>query len=243
MMKMQAATAVAALIAVHGTGTPNSSEALKSRLASAGQCGTYSVPAVIPGRHQCLADLNRCRSRFERQYRRYGFSCRDGVLVAMWRRLARPIHIPLINAATQCPISPASREINFHAYGVGSGIGDGPVYPAPFSANSTQPLNSFTVPSDWHSGKHAILILPRYRGPVLIRGRQLDGSGVIRFASNEIPGAPRLPNPGPALRIPAFRTKSVTHTFFFLDPPGCFAYQIDGTTFSKVVVFEVRIAR
>jgi hypothetical protein len=68
----------------------------------------------------------------------------------------------------------------------------------------------------------------------------VDGSGVVTFASNEIRGAPSLADPKPELRLPA-GMRSVVHSFFFLRPPGCYAYQIDGTTFSVVVVFKVRL--
>jgi hypothetical protein len=96
------------------------------------------------------------------------------------------------------------------------------------------------VPAGWHGGKHAFFTLPGYHGPALVRGRQLDGPGVVTFASNEITGAPSLADPKPTLRLPAGRP-SISRTFFFLTPPACYAYQIDGTAFSDVVVFEVRL--
>jgi hypothetical protein len=174
----------------------------------------------------------------ERQYQRHGFHCRSGFLTATWRRLSRPLHIPKLSAGAACPISAVAPGIDFRSQGVGPGIGPGPVFPAPFSPDATQPLNDFTVPPGWHGGKHAIFTLSRYHGPTLIRGGQLDGSGTVTFASNEIRGAPSLANPQPELRLAA-GTPHVVHTFFFLTPPGCYGYQIDGTTFSDVVVFKV----
>jgi hypothetical protein len=149
--------------------------------------------------------------------------------------------MPQLDAGSTCPVTPLESGIDFRSYGVGRGIGDGPVYPAPFSPKATQPLNDYVVPTGWHGGKHVFLTLPSYRGPALIRGRQLDGAGVVTFASNEIPGAPSPAAPQPTLRIRA-GLGSVARMFFFLTPPGCFAYQIDGTTFSKIVVFAVRIS-
>jgi hypothetical protein len=161
-------------------------------------------------------------------------------LNATWKRLSRPLHIPTLSPGAACPISPIGSGIDFRSEGVGPGIGPGPVFPAPFSADATQPLNDYIVPVGWHGGKHAFFTLAAYHGPALVRGRQLDGPGVVTFASNEIRGAPSLADPKPALRLPAGE-RSVVHTFFFLTPPGCYAYQIDGTTFSDVVVFEVRL--
>ncbi|MBA3736635.1 MAG: hypothetical protein H0W90_15840 [Actinobacteria bacterium] len=175
----------------------------------------------------------------ERRYQRYGFHCSSGFLTTTWRRLERPLHIPSINPEAICPVSDVARGIDFHSRGVGPGSGPGPVFPAPFSPDATQPLSDFTVSPGWHGGKHALFTLPGYPGPALIRGRQLDGSGVVTFASNEIRGAPNLANPKPELRLGA-DIPNVVHTFFFLMPPGCYAYQIDGTTFSYLVVFQVR---
>lgn len=77
-----------------------------------------------------------------------------------------------------------------------------------------------------------------YTGPVLIRGRQLGGSGAVGFGEGHVPydelqlraagtGAPRPPGGGRAwLSITRVRS------------PGCYAYQIDGTSFSSVIVFR-----
>jgi hypothetical protein len=97
------------------------------------------------------------------------------------------------------------------------------------------------VQPDWHGGKHAFFRLAAYHGRVLVRGRQLGGPGLVTFASNEIRGAPKLSDPKPQLRLD-LGTPRLVHTFFFLTPPGCYAYQIDGTTFSYVVVFKVSLA-
>jgi hypothetical protein len=211
--------------------------------ASSVRCGTFEVRARVGGRAQCLRDLQRCTHRSEKEYQRYGFHCRAGYLVATWRRLERPLRLPGHNQSDPCPISQVDADVDFAKYGAGRGIGPGPVYPAPFDPIHGSPINSFAVPASWEGGKEAIVMLPSYRGPVLIRGGELGAQGAaITFASNEIPGAPRLPNKGEKLRIPAPRAGSLTHTFFFLDPPGCFAYQIDGTTFSITVLFEVTMA-
>ena len=230
------AAALIAAIALSGVGVATGS--LNSTVAR--DCRTYEVAARIANRRVCLRDLEPCKNRLERSYERFGFYCSQGRLIATWRRLRRPLHLPNIDSGSACPTSSVDQRIDFEFFGVGPGIGDGPVYPAPFDPNYRQPLDVLTVPAGWHGGKEALLILPAYRGPVLIRGRQLDGAGAVTFASNEIRGAPRLPNTSTELRIPVWRA-AVVRTFFFLEPPGCFAYQIDGTTFTKTVVFQVTL--
>jgi hypothetical protein len=97
------------------------------------------------------------------------------------------------------------------------------------------------VPVQWY-------IDPSYTGPVLVRGRQLDGSGVLTFEGGldqlhyhgAWTDAPQLP----ALRLmggTAYASgKSqwasfATHTNVPGD--GCYAYQVDGTSFSYALTF------
>lgn len=77
-----------------------------------------------------------------------------------------------------------------------------------------------------------------YSGPVLIRGREVgDGGGAVGFGEGHVPydelqllhsgqGAPGGPG----------RT---WFTFTRVRRPGCYAYQVDGTGFSEVIVFRV----
>ena len=103
-----------------------------SAVRPAKPCGVYSVRAVVGGRARCLRDEQPCRHRFERQYQRYDFHCRnDSSLVATWRRLGRPLKVPSIASGIACPVSDPETRINFSdAYGVGRGIGPGPSIPS-----------------------------------------------------------------------------------------------------------------
>jgi hypothetical protein len=77
-----------------------------------------------------------------------------------------------------------------------------------------------------------------YRGPVLIRGRRIDGPGAIGFGEGHVPydelqlldssqGSSSPPGGGRQwLTITRARTM------------GCYAYQVDGTSFSEVIVFR-----
>ena len=51
-----------------------------ARLAEAGRCHKGSVAARIGGKRLCLRTGQRCKKRFERQYRRHGFHCKAGHL-------------------------------------------------------------------------------------------------------------------------------------------------------------------
>jgi hypothetical protein len=220
-----------------------------SALQPAKPCGVYSVRAVIGGRASCLRDEQPCRHRFERQYQRYGFHCRtDSSLVATWRRLGRPLQVPAIGSDAPCPVSDPETRIDFSAaYGVGRGIGPGPVYPVHYDPRGPD-MNVIGLPfppasppfrdgSEWNGWKHVWVVRAGYLGPVLIRGRQLDGPNGVRFGEEIVPSAEhRLPAMPRQLAGP-FRFE---RTFSRVRALGCYAYQIDGTTFSFLVVLEVR---
>ena len=89
-------------------------------------------------------------------------------------------------------------------------------------------------PSDW-SGNKVLWVARRYRGPVLIRGRQLDGPNELRFGLSHVPGREmRLSSVGG--RSPGGWQNRPSTTR--LRVPGCYAWQVDGTTFSRVIVFR-----
>jgi len=76
---------------------------------------------------------------------------------------------------------------------------------------------------------------PRYVGPVLVRGRQLDGPNEIRF-ENGSPGftdEQRL-HPARELRLLGGYVHPATTRVRAL---GCYAWQIDGIGFSRRIVF------
>jgi hypothetical protein len=152
-----------------------------------------------------------------------------------------------VSPGAPCPVSVVGR-FNFANYGVGKGIGAGPAYPIGF----TQPgsVLDFAYPpsantefagSVWGGQKVLWFVAPGYRGPVLIRGGRLDARDTLRFERGKIPPAElRIPsgaslngNPGVDDRGQRYRP-----SYTRLRAPGCYAYQIDGTTFSRVIVFR-----
>src|SRR4051794_14896101 len=163
-MRWLGVASVAAVLAMTVGSTGASSQRAVPSVTPGPVCRHYSVRARIAGTTVCLRDTQKCRARLAREYGRYGFDCRFGSLVATWKRLSRPLHIPQLSAGTACPISPAASGIDFRSHNVGTGIGPGPVFPAPFSPDAPQQLNDFSVPADWHGGKHAFVTLSSYSG-------------------------------------------------------------------------------
>jgi hypothetical protein len=163
----------------------------------------------------------------------------------VWKRLHRPLHIPRVAAGTSCPTTPASGHLP-SMFGGPTAFGRGPVYPA-FGAGQPQAIVRFSYPppagsevagSTWSGQKVPWIRAPRYRGPVLIRGRQLDGPYHLRFGLELVPPT--------ELRIGRWGTAAGSRWGFRgsttrLRAPGCYAYQIDGLTFSRVIVFQAEL--
>jgi hypothetical protein len=130
--------------------------------------------------------------------------------------LERPLRLPGLGPGGSCPVS----------------RGPGPVEPL---GSPNVRLTSF-IGSSWKAARVTWRSTPSYKGPVLIRGRQLGGSGVVGFGEGHVPydqlelldaaqGMPR----GPSREWPSFTR---------IQAPGCYAYQVDGTAFSYVIVFR-----
>ncbi len=184
--------------------------------------------------------------------RNYADSCR---LVSSWcisgthpgsvpEVLRRPLALPTVKPGGSCP---ATHGQPFTS-GQFSGIALGhepvqPLVPAPGGSRARQGVLVFhpdPVRDDgWYVHKTLWFSSPNYQGPVLIRGRQLDGRHVVAFGES-----PQLVDP----QLPAEPTLNGTGGWrewpggTWLRTPGCYAWQIDGTDFSQVVVFEAVFA-
>ena len=80
---------------------------------------------------------------------------------------------------------------------------------------------------------------PSYTGPLLIRGGELSGAGSVGFGEGHVPedelqlltAATTSPGePSGAREWPSFTRVAAS---------GCYGYQVDGTSFSEVIVFSV----
>jgi hypothetical protein len=152
----------------------------------------------------------------------------------VWARLHRPLQLPHVGPGDPCPRTPGGRA----APRVAITLGNGPIYPVlGFSAAPPAPagvvhLDPRTRERGFYRHKTLWAISARYRGPVLVRGRRIDGPGVLHFW----PVRPYRRE----LRFPADPAGRWRYapTTTLLAGPGCFAFQIDGLGFSRVIVFR-----
>jgi hypothetical protein len=151
-----------------------------------------------------------------------------GLAPAARRRLERPLQLPRLRRSARCPRSRSSRVAPAITYSLGSG----PAY-----VNLGSPEGLAFLGDDLRIGgliAHKALwgVSPTYRGALLVRGRRLDGRGPVRF--------------GPRRRTrswwrglwPEQRSRwryGVADTF--LPGAGCYAFQVDGSSFSERIFF------
>jgi hypothetical protein len=143
-------------------------------------------------------------------------------------RLSRPLHLPRVSRGA-CPRSQASRPSPRTSWA----LGRGPAYPV-LGGKTEQSLRDDIVKDGWYLHKTLWAIAPGYRGPLLVRGRRIDAPGVIRFPRL----AERMHWPGAWPGTSDWRYVPSTTA---LRGPGCYAFQLDGARFSRVVVFEAQL--
>jgi hypothetical protein len=139
-------------------------------------------------------------------YENCSVHCSGAVPSALRRRL----HLPSARAASaSCPV---------HAQA-------GPVS---LSGSLTVRVSSF-LGSSWDGAEEAWTGKPGFRGPILIRGRQLGGAGAVGFGEGR--------TPYDELQIYA-NGKNSWPSFTRVRAAGCYAFQVDTAHASDVIVFK-----
>lgn len=141
-------------------------------------------------------------------------------------------------AGIRRPLPPAPEDESLAADCAPERPADLPVYSAGAALDGT--LHGRLAKGWW-------AIAPEYDGPVLIRGRRIDGEGELRFPYDgsltelrlDGPGGgkdPAVPNPDGS-DDPNWRYFSLQTT---VPAAGCYAVQIDGWNFSALLVMPAR---
>lgn len=161
-----------------------------------------------------------------------------------WEELHRPLELPSVAPGEPCPVSPVDQRVDWEPINIfgGSGIGPGPVYPGLGSEPTGDVIAPNAMTDGWFAGKVFWYVKPSYRGRVLIRGRRLDAPDPLRFIDE-------------SRRAPGLRIKRGDTVEWNGQPPGsrgepsyirirasgCYGVQIDGTRFSRDVIFTASI--
>ena len=186
---------------------------------------------ATPSKVGCLAPYTHCVRAHEAAYRRHAYTCVQGYLQYDYAQLrTRPVRKP------ECVLTPQKGTLARNGYGYVKAWGS--------PASPWMPEGSLTATveydtgfySEWGIFKAMWAIDPRYKGPVLIRGRQLDGDDVLRFEKGE-PGFYDAGRRDPLYELHesgGYVHPAVTR----VRTRGCYAYQVDGIGFSYSIVFR-----
>jgi hypothetical protein len=156
-----------------------------------------------------------------------------------WARLERPLRTPSIPRGAPCPTSSPDPKGDLSRLGfAGTAWGSGPAYPGGLT-EAAKPVLRYQDPippqsgfygSKWFGNK-VLWMFDRgaYHGPILIRGRQVDGMNELGFEFGRLPPSEMRVEP-----------RNARPSFTRVRAAGCYAYQVDGTTFTALIVFEAK---
>ncbi len=167
----------------------------------------------------------------------------------VWQKLHRPLHVGALAPGARCPVSSIDRGFSFARYGVGRGIGPGPAYPvskgAALRIEWPPPAATDFSTGAWGGQRVMWLVSSAYRGPLLVRGRRLDGRDAVRFDGGTVPrGELRIgvdDRGGWPVGVMSDDGQRYRRSLTRLRAPGCYAYQVDGLDFSYRVVFRAEL--
>lgn len=148
-----------------------------------------------------------------------------------WAALRRPYDLPAFGDGPSC-VPSAEQRVQRLAGGV---LGAGPVYAQGLGTAGVLPLKE-PQPNDGSS-----LVSVRwtvndgYLGPLLLRGRQVDGPNLLRFGPASASDQDARLEGADALHTADWR---VWRWMMRVPAPGCYALQVDGLTFTEVIVFS-----
>jgi len=171
----------------------------------------------------------------------------------------RPLRPPGAGSSTTCPSMPAHQDVQVV---VATGLDPGKPPPhGPFDGYGVGPVyltGQITFyPGAWDLGLW--FVKPPYAGPLVIRGREVKGTARATFSQQldgratpvgSTPGAPvsmvsGFGQPAPfysELDFPAEGTAPYWRAYFaetHYDVGGCYAIQVDGSTFTETFLLEV----
>ncbi len=160
--------------------------------------------------------------------------CLPGTTGSIPAVLNRALHFPVVRPGQRCPATDG-RPVNNSYFG-GVALGTGPVRPLIAMRGDLRhgvvDLGKSSSPG-WLAFKTLWFSGPAYRGPFLIRAKRLDRPGPVAFGESPTL-APLAVPPGPTLNTGAGYRTAPGATW--VRAPGCYAWQIDGLTFSEVIV-------
>ncbi len=150
--------------------------------------------------------------------------------------LHRPLRLPTIRPGQPCPVTLSQHQPD-PAFGIVQGTG--PAGPVGQSAAGVLeydgPTSTGFADKSWGGAKMLWAVDSAVNGPVLVRGRQLDGPHGLRFNDPAVAELLLVANkdalPGGWRDYPGYTR---------LQAPGCYAYQVDAPSGSTIIIFRAQ---
>jgi hypothetical protein len=153
--------------------------------------------------------------------------------------LHRPLHLPRLAPGKRCPINPSHNS----PWGNGQRlVGRGPAYLITVGgAGSTSIAISVRDKLGWYGQKTPWVVERSYNGSILVRGARIGRRGQVRFAHGYGEHLEELQwEAGADQGSPPDSNYRFLASTMLVRAPGCYAFQIDGDSFSKIIVVRVR---
>jgi hypothetical protein len=166
----------------------------------------------------------------------FNLTCVSGTTGQIPDVLKRPLRFPVVQPGQSCPATPG-HPVNtsfFDGIALGTGLVRPLIAMKGDLLQGTTDASSQQAPG-WLAFKTLWFSVPAYQGPFVIRAERLDGAGQIQFDTSTL--APLLVPPGPTVNSSAGYRTIPGQTW--VKAPGCYAWQVDGLTFSDVIVVRV----
>lgn len=161
---------------------------------------------------------------------RPGLGTVQGTLpAAVGRELHRPLDLPRVAPGGTCPVTPGT-DYNGPVVG-GDRYGESPAWLVIGDrGDPPRGIAQLGIPDrkGWLAAENVLLVDSSYQGPVTVRARRLDGSGLVSLGGNPGSSTYVLPVAGQPAAPMTIWTKT----------PGCYGFQIDGQTFSETIVIH-----
>jgi hypothetical protein len=148
-----------------------------------------------------------------------------------WAPLRRALHVPKLKAGARCPAARAAemaggQVINGRDPVLLFGVGGAPAGVIALGHADAK---------GWRGAKTPWLVPLTYRGPILVRGVRIDRPGPVRFGLDH--RAELRYSSGEDNGTAAGRRFLASGSFF--RSAGCYAFQVDGIPFTRVIVMRV----
>jgi hypothetical protein len=153
--------------------------------------------------------------------------------------LRRPLRFPHLHTGQSCPTTPGTpfNTSYFNGIALGHGVVR-PIIAMRGDVRHGMAQLATGQATGWLAFKTLWFSTPAYQGPFVIRAKRLDGPGEVAFQAST-PNSPLVVPPGPTVNSQAGYRTIPGQTW--VKSPGCYGWQIDGLTFSQVIVVDATL--